>query len=238
MKSFLSVLSSILLIGGLEALSIVLWAQPAPTPIEGVVLSETQWTAVQARFESDITALLAWLKDYQGRKAALAAQIGDLQQKTAQLRSETRTESNVFKEVRLKEELNDLKDKLEENSNSDRDADAKQKDFEQKCLSLIDLYNGRIVSLLSEGDVSPTSTALDTKVNQVADLARRRNRIQNLLNQNRRKNAVDKPVSVDAKTALRTTDRETLQLMLDLRCQNIDLHQRLLRLESFLLHFI
>src|SRR5579859_6492371 len=84
------------------------------TTSEGTALSSAQWAAVQARYEGDISALLTWLKDYQNNKNVLNASIADLQAKTTQLRAESRGESNVFKDIRLKELLNELKDKLEQ----------------------------------------------------------------------------------------------------------------------------
>jgi hypothetical protein len=185
-------------------------------PAEGVTLSSVQWTVVQDRFENDIATLMIWLEKYQIRKKVLSSEIVDLQQKTAQLRDETRSESNLFKEIRLKELLNNLKDKLQENSNADHEADTKQKDFEQKCLSLIELYNGRIESELESGEVNATPAQLDSKVNQLSDLAKKRNRIQQILKQHRKREDNEKLAEVGAVSSLKTNDRETLQLTVDL----------------------
>jgi hypothetical protein len=183
---------------------------------EGVALSSVQWTVVQDRFENDIATLIIWLEKYQIRKKTLASEITDLQTKTTQLRDETRVESNVFKEIRLKELLNDLKDKLQENSTADHEADTKQKDFEQKCLSLIELYNGRIESELESGEVNAAPAQLDSKVNQLSDLAKKRNRIQQILKQHQKKEDNEKLAEVGGVSSLKTNDRETLQLTVDL----------------------
>ncbi|HTA77289.1 MAG TPA: hypothetical protein VK791_09045 [bacterium] len=187
-----------------------------PNPAEGVTLSSVQWTVVQERFENDIATLIIWLEKYQVQKKILTSEITDLQNKTMQLRDETRGESNVFKEIRLKELLNELKDKLQENSNADHEADTKQKDFEQKCLSLIDLYNGRIESELESGEVNAGPAQLDSKVNQLSDLAKKRNRIQQMLKQYRKKEDNQKLTEMSGVASLQTNDRETLQLTVDL----------------------
>jgi len=205
-----SLIAAVVLLQGLGG------ALAEPNPAEGVTLSPVQWTAVQDRFENDIATLIIWLEKYQSRKKALAADIADLQKKTTQLRDETRGESNVFKEIRLKELLNDLKDKLQENSTADHEADARQKDFEQKCLSLIDLYNGRIEYELEAGEVNAAPAQLDSKVNQLSDLAKKRNRVQQILKQYRKKEDHEKLAEVDSVSSLKTNDRETLQLTVDL----------------------
>jgi len=186
------------------------------SPSEGLTLSTVQWLAVQSRFENDIAALIVWLEKYENRKKTLALEISDLQNKTSQLMSETRGQSNLFKEIRLKELLNDLKDKLQENSTDDRDANLKQKDFEQKCLSLIDLYNSRIEIELESGEVNAAPAQLDAKVNQLSVLARKRNRIQVILKQYRKKEDSVKLTAVGTLSTLKTDDKETLQLTVDL----------------------
>jgi len=187
-----------------------------PSLSEGVTLSAVQWTAVQSRFENDIAVLIAWLEKYETHKNILKLEISDLQNKTSQLRAETREQSNLFKEIRLKELLNELKDKLQEDSTADHDAGLKQKDFEQKCLSLIDLYNSRIEIELESGEVNEAPSQLDSKVNQLSDLARKRNRIQVILKQYRKKEDTEKLAAVGTFSSLKTNDKETLQLTVDL----------------------
>jgi hypothetical protein len=186
------------------------------SPSEGLTLSTVQWSAVQSRFENDIAVLIVWLEKCENRKKVLALEISDLQNKTSQLRAETREQANLFKEIRLKELLNDLKDKLQENSTEDRDANLKQKDFEQKCLSLIDLYNSRIEIELESGEVNAAPAQLDAKVNQLSVLARKRNRIKVILKQYRKKEDSEKLTAVGTLSTLKTDDKETLQLTVDL----------------------
>jgi len=183
---------------------------------EGVTLSDTEWTAVQSRFEKDIATLIAWFETYETSKGDLTTAISDLQNKSAQLRDETRNESNLFKEIHLKELLNKLRDKLEENSDLDRAAELKRKEFEEKCLSLIDLYNGRIEFELESGEASVMPSQLKSKIDRLCLLARQRNRIQSVLNRYGQKENNDKLNSVEKVFSDKTNDRETLQLTLDL----------------------
>src|ERR1700679_1674578 len=181
-------------------------------PSEGVTLSEAEWTGVQTRFESDITVLIDWFETYETRKKVLAGEISELQDKSAQLRDQ----SNLFKEIHLKELLNKLRDKLEENSDLDHEADLKRKEFEEKCLSLIDLYNGRIEYELESGETNLPSPQLKSQIDRLCLLARQRNRIQTVLNQYGQKEKNQKLSSVEKIFSTKTNDRETLQLTLDL----------------------
>ncbi|HXL72198.1 MAG TPA: hypothetical protein VN963_01115, partial [bacterium] len=183
---------------------------------EGVTLSEVQWTAVQTRFEKDIYALIAWFEIYENRKRDLTAEISDLQDKTADLRDETRDQANLFKEIHLKELLNKLEDKLEENSNLDHETDLKRKEFEEKCLSLIDLYNSRIEFELESDETNVPSDQLKAKVDLLSGLARQRNRIQVVLDQYGQKDDKEKLGSIGKVFSTKTDDKETLQLTLDL----------------------
>jgi hypothetical protein len=196
------------------------WPQKGNTALSGasesVTLSGAQWTAVQSRFEKDVAALIAWFETDEKRKKDLRLEISDLQDKTGQLRDETRDQSNLFKEIRLKELLNKLKDKLEENSNLDHEADLKRKEFEEKSLSLIDLYNGRIEFELESGETNIPPDQLKSKVDRLSDLARQRNRIQVVLDQYGQRDDKEKLGSVGKVFSAKTDDRETLQLTLDL----------------------
>jgi len=186
------------------------------SPSEGVTLSEAEWSAVQTRFESDITVLITWFETYEISKKNLTASISELQSKSAELRDETRDQSNLFKEIHLKELLNKLRDKLQENSDLDHEAELKRKEFEEKCLSLIDLYNGRIEFELESSETNVPPPQLKSKINQLCLLARQRNRIQTVLNQYGQKENNEKLGSLAKVFSAETNDRETLQLTLDL----------------------
>ena len=130
---------------------------------EGVTLSEAEWTGVQARFENDITVLIDWFETYKTRKKVLAGEILELQDKSAQLRDQ----SNFFKEIHLKELLNKLRDKLEENSDLDHEADLKQKEFEEKKKNL-SIFP--CVAILGPRQVGKTHISREFKFNYYFDL--------------------------------------------------------------------
>lgn len=204
----------------LLTLGISFWPQRGDSALsglsEGVTLSEPQWTAVQSRFEKDVAALIVWFETYENRKKDLTLEISDLQDKTTHLRDETRDQSNLFEEIRLKELLNKLKDKLEENSNLDHEADIKRKEFEEKSFSLIDLYNSRIEFELGSDETNVPPDKLKSKVDLLSDLAHQRNRIQVVLDQYGQRDDKEKLESVGNFFSTKSNDRETLQLTLDL----------------------
>ncbi len=209
-------LSFIFSVFGLSFWPMISIAAPSGPAAEGVTLSEDQWAFAQARFEKDTAELTTWLEKYENRKKALTAEITNLQDKTSQLRSETRDQPNVFKEFRLKELLNELKDKLQENSDLDHETDLKQKDFEEKCLSLIDLYNTRIEIELEQGEVNAPSAQLDSKIKLLSGLVRKRNQIQMILKRYRRSDDKEKLALMGAVSSMKTNNKETLQLTLGL----------------------
>lgn len=189
------------------------------TPVvsdSGVLLSDPQWNEVRLRFENEIFSIIDWLKNYKTKKESLGDEIDILQKKSLALRQEIHDESNVFKEIRLKGLLNDLKDKLEENSDLEKQADEKQKEFEQKCLSLIELYNNRIQQALETPDSAPLTLTLDAKLDNLTTLVRKRTRIQTLLKQYQKKERFEKSISLASIRSLNSNDSETLQLTLDL----------------------
>ena len=60
------------------------------------------------------------LEKLQSQKSTLQVEIDQLEAKTAALRKKSPESPNVFEEISLKNTLNDLKQKLEENSNLQR----------------------------------------------------------------------------------------------------------------------
>jgi hypothetical protein len=182
----------------------------------GVELSEQQWKIVLIQFEDSVLSLSKWLEKNQQESKKLQIEIGVLERKTESLRSATGKNINVIDEIRLKNILNELKEKLEKNSTLQREWDVKQKDFEQKSLSLLALYNDRIKTELESPDNASEPAGLDSKLNRLADLLQKRNLVQNLLKQYQKKNSDEKLLPVTSLSSLETDDRERLQLTMDL----------------------
>lgn len=191
------------------------WISGAPSG-SGVALSQDKWAVVLAQFEDSVSAGAQWLEKAKSDKEKIQSDIEKMEAKAAALRKETQGGANVFGEIRLKGILNDLKAKLEENSNLQHEWDDQQKDFEQKALSLTALYNERIESELEDTDSSAGSSGLDPKLSRLTSLIRKRNQVQYLLGKYRKSGDSEKLLSLASLDPLTTHDRENLQLAMDL----------------------
>ena len=181
-----------------------------------VSLSGDRWTAVLAEFEESVFSTAKWMEKAKTENQAVLAEIDKLEKSVAALRRETREGANVIGEIRLKSQLNELKAKLEENSNLQHQWDEKQREFEQKALSLIALYNDRIEAELENPESSAKLSDLDPKLNRLTLFIQKRNRVQYLLGEYRVKNDSEKLMSLTAFDPLKSRDRETLRLTMDL----------------------
>ena len=179
-------------------------------------LSDSQWESAVTHFESSIPLLISLLEKEQSHLKELQADIGKLEQKTAMIRQSSPSGSNVFDEIRLKGLLNELKGKLEENSNLQKEWEGKQKEFEQQALSLVALYNDKIEKELETPGTSAGEPGLNSKVNYLASLIAKRNRIQTQLSKYQKKPEEEAFQSVGAISNLKHRDKESLQLTLDL----------------------
>ena len=105
------------------------WGEASPnSPAHSYVnLSDPQWENAVAHFESSIPIVVSLLEKEQAHLKELQSDIEKLEQKTAAIRQSS-SGSNVFDEIRLKGLLNELKGKLEENSNLQRKWEGKQKE--------------------------------------------------------------------------------------------------------------
>lgn len=191
-------------------------AAPSPSPPGlGESLTGTKWKELLAQFEESVSTLSTWLEKTQAEKKQLQSDIEKLEEKTAALRRKTKNNSNVFDEIKLKGLLNDLKKELERNSALQHQWDDKQKEFEQKALSLLALYNDRIEAELAS-DPAADAARLDQKLSDLNVQVQKRNQVRVLLKQYQRKNDNAQSLPVASFQSLKTNDRESLQLTLDL----------------------
>lgn len=179
-----------------------------------VTLSETQWPAVLSQFEDSVLSASQWLQIKKAEEAKLQLAINGLEEKVAGLRKQERGNPNVINEFRLKGLLNELRDKLEQNSSLQRQWEENEKDFEQKALSLTALYNDRIQVELESS--SEDAKSLDSKLTRLALLVQKRNQTESLLKQYQKKDSGGALPPVTAFETFQTGDRESLQLTLDL----------------------
>jgi prefoldin subunit 5 len=201
---------------------------PVPASGTGAVLSDPQWKAVTAQFEDSVMDLSKGLENEQDDLNSLKNEIDLLENKITELRQNSEKSSNVFDEIRLKGLLNDLKDDLEKSSDLQHLQDDKEKEFEQKALSLTALYNDRIEEELQSGGTSSDPSALQLRLDSLGLLIEKRNRVQTLIKKYQKKTSDTEPLPIESLDLLKTNDREGLQLTLDLiRDRKKDLGEKL-----------
>ncbi len=189
---------------------------PLPESSTGVNLSDTQWKTASEQFEKSVMDLSNILEKCRTDLNLLQVKIDHLETKITEIRQNTQKGSNVFDDIRLKGLLNDLKDDLERSADLQHRWDDSQKEFEQKSLSLIALYNDRIEGelQLDGGPLGPPT--LQAKLDSLSLLIQKRNHIQLLLKKYPQKETNTESLSIASLNSLKTNDRESLQLTLDL----------------------
>lgn len=209
---------AVLLLGAVWAHFDPSWAQIAVSPdtASKPLLDEVGWKKVIAQFEGSVSILAKGLENCQTQMKTLQADIENLEGKIARLREETRNGSGVIDDFRLKSLLNDLKDKLEKNSDLQHQWDGQQKEFEQKAMSLVSLYNDRIDSDLQATDLSSQPAHLNFIFNELVLLIQKRNQTLELIKRYQKKSTGENPLPLASFGALKPGDREGLLLTLDL----------------------
>jgi len=185
-------------------------------PVAVIDISESSKEVSLARLEEEISVLVEWLEKKQTERKSLQETIEKFQAKAATLRQETQKNPNVLTEIRLKSLLNNLKEKLEQNSELQHEWDGRQSEFEQKSLALIALYNERIQKELETTDIPADQTRIDSRLGELTILAQKRNRLQALLAVYQKKTENEKNLPAVSFGSLETHDRESLLLTLDL----------------------
>lgn len=211
-------IAPILLLIAVGGGTIPLWPQ-TPTSAassSGLSLDESQWKIVVAQFENSVSTLAKGLEDSQARKNTLQSDIDKMEGRISELRAKTENGSGVIDEFRLKSLLNDLKDKLQKNSDLQRQWEENQKEFEQKATSLIALYNERIDTDLQSSDLSSQPSRLNQTFSELAQLIQKRNQTLALIKRYQKKITDENPLPLTSFGALKPTDREGLLLTLDL----------------------
>jgi hypothetical protein len=185
-----------------------------PTPGNGMALSETQWEIARSQFENSVYELSEWLDSNREKRKELKAGIQELEKRATELRRETEKGSNVIGEIRLKRLLNDLKEKLQQDSGLMHQDNEKQREFEQKALSLILLYNEKIGRVLETGENNADAASADAKLKILSELIETRNKIQNLMKKHQIKETGGTQEPMAAWGSLKAKDRENLELAL------------------------
>ncbi|HJT24211.1 MAG TPA: hypothetical protein VJ873_06520, partial [bacterium] len=172
------------------------WPQANPPSAASArpALDDAQWKKVVGEFEGSVSTLSKWLENCQNDLRNLQTDIENLEKKIAKLREKNRDGSGMIDEFRLKGLLNDLKEKLEKNSDLQHQWDDKQKEFEQKAMSLVSLYNDRIDSDLQSADLSPQPSHLNLTFNELVLLIQKRNQTLELIKRYQKKAVGEAPL--------------------------------------------
>jgi hypothetical protein len=189
---------------------------PSRSPARGggMALSESQWETARAQFEESVLGLSEWLDSIQEKRKELQAEIQSLEKKATDLRKDTEKGTNVIGEIRLKRLLNDLKERLQQDSGLLHQADDKQREFEQKALSLVMLYNEKIGKVLETGENHSDTVSMDAKLKNLSELIEKRNKIQVLMKKHEKREAAGNKEPMAALGSLKAKDRENLELAL------------------------
>jgi hypothetical protein len=203
-------------------------AQNPALPVSGPVLSDAEWSSAVGKLEKSVFDSAGWLKDAAGEKDLLEKEIQSLQDKTVDLREKIQKGSNVFDEVQLKVLLEKLQGELEKDSALRRRWDERQKDFEQQSLSLVSLYNQRIEADMEAPETPGTPGRMDSRLDDLVSLAKKRNQIQDLIRQYRVKTPAENLPAITSFETFHSRNRDNLLLTLDLLRDRIkDLGDRL-----------
>jgi hypothetical protein len=221
----------------LAVLLILLWMGARPpdarsAPASGAlpVVSGEQWERIRAEFETSALELSGSLDRIREERETLGEEIRRLEERILALRNRSEAGLNVIDEIRLKGFLNTLRDKLERDSELRRREGDLRRDFEQAALSLAALYNERIEGELGRPVSTNEPKALDARLSELADLIRKRGRIQALLRRHVKKDEHAHYPSLASVESLQKDDRESLQMTLDhLQDRKRDLEGRLER---------
>ena len=195
-----------------------LYAQPSGSlgSSTGVSLTGPQWEKVVSEFEESVLGQIRHMDSLQNDIKSLQSEIKELEGKIALLRQASQKESSVIDEIRLKSLLNNLKNKLEKNASLQHEWDDRVRDFDQKALSLIALYNDRIDTDLGATNAPLDPSQLQLQFNELSLVVQKRNKIQSLLKNYQKKNDSDKSLYVNSFANLNPGDPDSLLLTLDL----------------------
>jgi hypothetical protein len=152
----------------------------APAGESVTLLAPDQYATLMARFEKETLVEVVKLESIKTGQEKLQSQIQNLEAKVQILRSNNRISLNVFEDAKLKSCLGDLQEKLEENSQLEKQFQQARGEFEQKALSLLSFYNDWIdANMVPPSNPSPAS--LDERLNALILVAKKRAKLQYLL---------------------------------------------------------
>lgn len=210
---------------------------PTPTPAAS---TPSGFEVLLAKFEKEVAATAAVLKELRSDRIALESDIAKLKEESVALHRRLDGTPNVIVEVRLKAILGDLRKKLSMQSALQQRWDALRREYEEKALSLLSLYNDRIENRISGNTTFMDAEATEKVLLELVETTRKRQALQASLDEYRRENPGTNPASSwDLEKLPPSRDREglllTMRLLKDRRREIEDRYERsILREEEIL----
>ena len=178
----------------------------------GPTIENEKWDEVLNEFEKKVSQLVQDLTLIKHQQNQLHEDIERLEVKSTAIRTQSQSDPNLINQIRLNNILKELQNKLEMDSQVQRQWKEKIDLFEQTSLSLLSLYNDRI-----EQDLDPAiQETTDNRLRSLIDIVRKRQILQNQIDQYPKASEVE---DAPALPSLQTVDQQNLdglQLTLDL----------------------
>ncbi len=154
--------------------------------------------AYLGRFEKQVTELAARLSRMNEEMAKLQKESERLKEESSILRGKLESSSSLLVEARLKALLNTLRGKLEAQTDGENRREALRGEFEEAALSLMSLYNDSIEREITSTEAFVNPAGSEKGVNTLVDLARKRSKLQSLIELHRKSPTSSSAVSQKA----------------------------------------
>lgn len=183
-------------------------AVPGATPsIEASILS---------RFEKEVAAEIDSLEKMSRQRKQTEKKIIQLKEESSALHRKLAAGTNVLAELRLKAVLGELHGRLESQSILEGRWETLRRDFEEKALSLLSLYNDRIEQEIASAEAFLDPSRSGQRLDALVDLARKRSVLQERLERYRGSGNEGTGVAGNLSNLPSSRDRESLELALRL----------------------
>lgn len=184
------------------------WGKTLAAPVAPLAQSD----GVLSKFEKEVEGVSARYGKLEEDRRILASQVDRLQGEAETLRNETRGQTNVLKEARLKGVLGDLKRSLERQAKLERQSEELRRTYEEQALSLAALYNDRLEKLLESVKGFTDPQASESTLDEVVRLTRKRTTALDAVDGLRKGGKVPASPVLPNFNILPTRDRQSLNL--------------------------
>ena len=199
----------------IQILISVAWVEAqttVPNLETGPAIGNEKWEDVLSEFEKEVSQLDQDLSDIKRHQNQLHEEIERLEVKSTSIRTQSQSDPNLINQIRLNGILKELQEKLELDSQIQRDWKEKVDLFDQKSLSLLSLYDDRIEQYLD----SPMTQTADDRLRSLISIVRKRKILQNQIDQYPKTSEEDGGPALPSLQTVDDQNLDGLQLTLDL----------------------